>query len=59
MTETVTDDPAIPFRMSHAIAIAEIKTELRVAKQILVFIGSAAVTFLAAILAVLLMKGGG
>jgi len=54
-----TEDPAIPFRMSHALAIKEIQTELRVAKQAVLFVGGSSVTILAAILTVLLMRGGG
>jgi hypothetical protein len=53
------DDPVIPFRMSHALAISQIQTEIRIAKQAVVFIGGSSVTILAAILTVLLMKGGG
>lgn len=53
------DDPVIPFRVSHANTLVMIQTEIRIAKQAVVFIGGSSVTILAAILTVLLMKGGG
>jgi len=53
----VVDDPVIPFRMSHAEAIVRVDTKVDALGRILMFMGSAGVTLLAAIFTVLLVGG--
>ena len=53
------DDPVIPFRLSHALLLAETKRRLDDAVAVLRFVGYSSVSLLAAILTVLLMRGGG
>jgi hypothetical protein len=51
------DDPVIPFRMSHAEAIVRVDAKVDMLGRVLMFMGSAGVTLLAAIFTVLLVGG--
>ena len=57
MHESTADDPAIPFRVSHAVTIAETKTTVALMLRIGAALGGVTVTVLCAILTVLLMNG--
>jgi hypothetical protein len=58
-TSPISDDPIIPFRVSHATAIAMLVSQMHDISAWTKLGVAAGVTLLAAILTVLLMKGGG
>jgi hypothetical protein len=51
------EDPVIPFRVSHATAIVRVDAKVDGLGRMLMFMGTAGVTLLAAIFTVLLVGG--
>ena len=52
----ISDDPEIPFRVSHAVTLANTSTKVDLLWKVGVTVGGTVTTLLAAILTVLLMR---
>lgn len=52
----ITDDPIIPFRVSHALTIQRTKDTVETMLRVGAFVGTSVVVLLAAVLGAILMK---